>query len=94
MLGCLLFLLPYVIAVLVFGFDYMVFSLEYNEASATATGLANRWIIKSVILIGFFLLGLAALARLLEAYIYLFGPAPLAKQTFFARPSPDSAGTT
>tara|TARA_R110002096_G_scaffold281520_1_gene475665 strand:- start:18 stop:584 length:567 start_codon:yes stop_codon:yes gene_type:complete len=85
MLGCLLFLLPYVAAILIFGFDYMAFSLEYNEASASATGLPNRWIIKSFILTGFCFLGIAALSRFFESLVYLFGDKKLAEQTFFAQ---------
>lgn len=85
MVGCLLLLLPYVAAILIFGYDYMAFSLEYNESSASATGLPNRWIIKSIILFGFSLLGTAAIARLLEAIIYLFGPSSLVEKTSFAK---------
>ncbi len=83
-LGCLLFLLPYCAAIIIFGIDYVSYSLEYNEASASATGLPNRWIIKSVIIIGFSFLTVAALARFLESVVYLFGNSPLANQTFFA----------
>lgn len=83
LLGCCLFLLPYVGAILLFGYDYTAFSVEYNEASASATGLPYRWIIKSVILIGFALLGFAGIARLLEAIVFLFGPKPLAEKTSF-----------
>ncbi len=83
-LGCLLFLLPYAFAVISFGIDYVSYSIEYNEASASATGLPNRWIIKSVIIIGFGFLVIAALARLLESIVFLFGDKTLADQTFFA----------
>jgi TRAP-type mannitol/chloroaromatic compound transport system permease small subunit len=84
MLGCLLFLLPYVTAVLIFGWDYTAYSIEYNEASASATGLPYRWIIKSTIVIGFALLGLAGISRLIDSWIFLFGPKDLAKKTVFA----------
>lgn len=84
-LGCLLFLLPYVAAVLWFGLDYVSYSLEYNEASASPTGLPNRWIIKSAIVAGFAVLALGALARLLEASVYLFADPALARKTVFAR---------
>lgn len=85
MLGCLLFLLPYITAVLIFGWDYTAYSIEYNEASASATGLPYRWIIKSIIVIGFALLGTAALSKLFDSIIYLFGPKNLAVQTCFER---------
>ena len=84
LLGCLLFLLPYVAAILTFGFDYVGYSYAYNEASASPTGLPDRWIIKSFIPIGFALLGFAAVARLLEAIVFLFGNKQQAEQTVFA----------
>lgn len=83
--GCLIFLLPYVAAILMFGMDYVSYSLTYNEASASPTGLSERWIIKAFIPFGFALLGLAALARLCDAIIYLFGAKNLADQTGFGR---------
>ena len=84
LLGCLLFLIPYVITVIWFGIDYVGYSVEYNEASPSATGLPNRWIIKTAIPLGFLTLGLAALSRMLEAVIFLFGDTHLKEQTVFA----------
>lgn len=81
--GCLLLLLPYITAVLIFGWDYVAYSLKYSEASASATGLPYRWIIKSVILLGFSVLGISALSRLFDSIIYLFGPSDLAQKTSF-----------
>jgi len=89
MLGCLFFLLPYVAAILIFGYDYVAYSVKYSEASASATGLPFRWIIKSMIVVGFGLLGFAAFARLLESFVFLFGPKFLAEQTMFADPHPN-----
>jgi len=86
MLGCVFFLLPYVAAILIFGYDYVAYSIQYNEASASATGLPYRWIIKSMIVVGFGALGIAALARMAECIIFLYGPQSLAKQTMFAAP--------
>lgn len=91
LIGCLLFLIPYVIAVIWFGIDYVGYSIEYNEASPSATGLSNRWIIKSVIPIGFLTLGLAALSRLLQAIIFLFGDTRLKEQTVFAERKAEAA---
>ncbi|NVJ69530.1 MAG: TRAP transporter small permease subunit [Alphaproteobacteria bacterium] len=90
LIGCALFLLPYVAAVLWFGFDYVSYSWAYNEASASPTGLPDRWIIKSAIVIGFAMLGFAALARLIYAGIYLFGPKALAEQTPFSHTEPQT----
>jgi len=85
LLGCLLFLLPYVAAILIFGWDYTAYSIEYNEASASATGLSHRWIIKSMIVIGFAVLGLAGLSKAFDSLIFLFGKKTLAEKTCFNR---------
>lgn len=84
LIGCSIFLLPYVAAVIWFGIDYVGYSLEYNEASPSATGLPDRWIIKATIPIGFLTLGFVAIARMLEAIVFLFGPDTLHGQTHFA----------
>lgn len=81
--GCALFLLPYVAAVIWFGIDYVAYSLEYNEASPSPTGLTDRWIIKSAIVAGFSVLAVAAVARVLNAVAFLFGAEDIARQTSF-----------
>lgn len=85
LLGCCLFLLPYVFAVVWFGIDYVGYSVEYDEASPSATGLPHRWIIKAAIPIGFLTLGMAALAKLLNAVVFLFGSADDAQASSFGR---------
>jgi len=84
LLGCLLLLLPYVIAILHFGVDYTSFSYAFNESSASATGLPDRWIIKGAIVFGFAILGIAGVARALNAVVFLFGGDELGKQTPFS----------
>ncbi|MGH6945762.1 MAG: TRAP transporter small permease subunit [Kiloniellales bacterium] len=71
--GCLFFLLPYCALVIHFGTDFTLRSFADNEISASATGLTHRWIIKSVVPIGFALLGLAGLTVLLRKLVELFG---------------------
>lgn len=93
LLGCLLFLLPYVSAILIFGWDYTAYSIEYNEASASATGLPYRWIIKSMIVFGFGVLGIAGISRAIDSVIYLFGPQDLAEKTFFSKPHDQSGAS-
>lgn len=90
--GCCLFLLPYVTAVVWFGVDYVGYSLEYDEASPSATGLPNRWIIKAAIPLGFVTLGMAALAKLINAALFLFGPGELSQKTSFGRAVKVSGG--
>jgi TRAP-type mannitol/chloroaromatic compound transport system permease small subunit len=89
LVGCLLLLVPYVTAILIFSFDYVGYSFRYNEASASATGLPYRWIIKSVIPFGFAMLGLAALSRMFDSVLYLFAPKALAQQTYFHSRQPN-----
>jgi TRAP-type mannitol/chloroaromatic compound transport system permease small subunit len=86
LLGCLVFLLPYVTAILVFGADYVSYSIAYNEAPASPTGLPERWIIKAFIPLGFALLGLTAVARVIHAFVFLFGGDEDAARTSFSRP--------
>lgn len=77
LLGCVLFLLPYCALVIYFSYDFTVRSFGNNEISASATGLSHRWIIKSVIPIGFSLLALAGLAVVFRKIVELFGPPEL-----------------
>ncbi|UTW54204.1 TRAP transporter small permease subunit [Kordiimonas sp. SCSIO 12610] len=91
--GITLFLIPYVISIIVFGMDYVGFSYQFNEGSASPTGLPNRWIIKSFIIIGFIGLGLAALARLLDIIVFLFGNDEQRSQSIFASLSAKGAPT-
>ena len=45
-----------------------------NEISASLVGLSNRWIIKSVFVIGLFFAFLSGVAIWLQTYVVLFGP--------------------
>ncbi len=72
--GCLLFLIPYCALIVYFGIDFTQRSFANNEVSASATGLTHRWIIKSMIPIGFSLLALAGFAIVLRKIVELFGP--------------------
>ena len=73
LIGITLFLIPYIAAIIIFGTDYVGFSYQFDEGSASPTGLPNRWIIKSIIVVGFIILGFAAISRLIETIIYIFG---------------------
>lgn len=67
-IGCLLFLLPYCAVVIYFGIDFASKAYVAGEMSATAEGLPYRWVIKSFLPVGFFLLGLAGIAILLNPH--------------------------
>jgi len=89
--GCCIFLLPYIGAVIWFGLDYVAYSIEYNESSPSATGLADRWLIKAAIPVGFAGLGCAAVSKTLQAIIFLFGTENESNETEFSatNPTPD-----
>ncbi len=70
-LGILLFLVPYCALVIYFGIDFAKRSFAIGEISAALTGLSHRWIIKSFVPIGMFLLLLAGMAVLFRNLAYL-----------------------
>lgn len=80
LLGVLLFMLPYCVVIIYYGIDFTHRSFMQNEASASATGLSHRWIIKSAIPIGFGLLFLSGIAVMLRKIVELFGPPDLRQQ--------------
>jgi TRAP-type mannitol/chloroaromatic compound transport system permease small subunit len=67
--------------VLVYGLPFVGYSFAINETSESPGGLPLRWLIKSMLLLGFALLLLAGVSRLLRVTSYLFGrPRPLARK--------------
>lgn len=82
--GLLTALLPYCAMVIWFGYEYALRAFLSGEASPSPGGLPHRWVIKGVLVVGFVMLGLAGLARLLRATVYLFGPPHLSAHTGFA----------
>ena len=88
LIGCAAFLLPYCGAILYFGVDYAWLAFERAEVSASQTGLGARWMIKSVLVVGFALLAAAALSRLIKAAVYLFGPDAARPRTGFETMAP------
>ncbi|MCC9620211.1 TRAP transporter small permease subunit [Thalassospira sp. MA62] len=74
MIGGILCIVPFCALVLYFGFDFVARSFDSNEVSASTTGLTHRWIIKSMIPIGFGLLAMAGLSVFLKCFVFVFGP--------------------
>ena len=62
--GLILFVLPFTTMMIVYAIPFVAYSFETSEVSASPGGLPFRWAIKSVLLIGFVLLGLATLSRI------------------------------
>jgi TRAP-type mannitol/chloroaromatic compound transport system permease small subunit len=74
LLGCLFFLIPYTILVFYFAWSFVVQAWVSNEASAAMTGLGNRWIIKSFVLLGMALAFLSGVSSLLRQIVWLLAP--------------------
>lgn len=71
--GIVLLLLPFISLVVIYAIPFVEYSISTAERSESPAGLSHRWLIKSVLLIGFVFLGLAALSRLSRLSCYLFG---------------------
>ena len=71
--GILLLLLPFVALVVLFAVPFVGESWSSGEISPSPGGLPLRWLIKSALLVGFALLGLASMSRLLRVCSLLFG---------------------
>lgn len=71
--GILLLLLPFIALILVFSIPFVIDSYRFGEVSQAPGGLPYRWLIKSMLPVGFSLLLLATLARLHRVWHFLFG---------------------
>ena len=70
--GILLFVLPFVALMLIYAVPFIADSFTTSEISPSPGGLPYRWLIKSMLFVGFALLGLAAVSRLTRLWAYLF----------------------
>lgn len=70
--GHLFLLLPIVIVILIHGWEFAVDSWHVKERSTSPIGLPARYIVKFFIPIGFGLLGIAALSRMLRSLSFLW----------------------
>ena len=70
--GILLFLMPFIALVLIYGVPFVTSSYALSEVSSAPGGLPYRWLIKAFLPIGFALLLLAALSRLIRVWTFLF----------------------
>lgn len=77
LVGCALFLFPYLGILTWFGIDFVHRSFDQGEVSAAMTGLTHRWIIKAFLPAGFILMFLAGVAVFLRKVIELYGPEEL-----------------
>jgi TRAP-type mannitol/chloroaromatic compound transport system permease small subunit len=70
-LGCLFFLIPFCILVIVSSWQFIHLSFIHNEGSPDPGGLSYRWIIKSAIPLSFTLLLLQGISYLIKSLSYI-----------------------
>ena len=63
----LFLILPFVLLILYVSYDYIALSYNQNEISPDPGGLAYRWAIKSMMVVGFLLLGLQSVAEIVKS---------------------------
>jgi TRAP-type mannitol/chloroaromatic compound transport system permease small subunit len=74
LLGLTFFMIPYCLIVIWFAWIYAYDSFMINEISASQVGLTQRWIIKSILVLGLIIAALSGLAVWLQVAIVLWGP--------------------
>jgi TRAP-type mannitol/chloroaromatic compound transport system permease small subunit len=77
--GILVLLLPFIVIVIVYGWEFFLSSWVRHERSLAPMGLPYRWAIKAVIPLSFVVFGLAALTRLVRTFQELKGPSDAGK---------------
>lgn len=73
LLSCLFLLIPYTALLLYYGWDFVAVSFAQGEGSQAMTGLPQRWLIKSTLLLGIALFLLSGLRAALRAILFLRG---------------------
>lgn len=73
LLGIVLILLPLAYIIVSYAIPFVERAYIRNEGSSAPGGINHRWVIKSVIIVAFVYLGLAAFARLTRVSAFLFG---------------------
>ena len=71
LLGTIFLLLPIIIIILIHSWPFLEESIRINERSDSPVGLPFRWIIKTFLPLGFGLLGLAAISRMIRSIHFL-----------------------
>ena len=71
--GNILFMLPFTIVCAYFAVIYTIDSYQINEVSASLVGLSNRWIIKTFLPIGFFMLFLGGMSVMIQLIAVIWG---------------------
>ena len=66
MFGLIFLLLPCLLVLLDFSFDYALYSYTHNESSQSTMGLPHLWIVKTVLPLSMSLMIIASIARLIQ----------------------------
>jgi len=69
--GNLVLVLPIVAIILLHGWPFLMESWRVGESSDSPIGICCRYVIKSFLLIGFGLLGVAALSKMMRSFAFL-----------------------
>ena len=91
-LGLTFFLIPYCSIVIYFAVVYAYDSYAMNEISASTVGLTQRWIIKSVLVVGLIMAVVAGIAVWLQVVIVLWGSTKI-RFPLMTLEWPEEAGT-
>ena len=78
--GIVLLLLPFIALILIYSMPFVASSYAVAEVSASPGGLPLRWLIKAALPLGFGLLLLTVISRLLRVWHFLFLETPGAVQ--------------
>ena len=78
--GIVLLLLPFIALILIYSMPFVASSYAVAEVSASPGGLPLRWLIKAALPLGFGLLLLTVISRLLRVWHLLFLETPSAAQ--------------
>jgi TRAP-type mannitol/chloroaromatic compound transport system permease small subunit len=71
--GLLVMGIPFLLVISYFAFQYVALSFSQNEQSESLTGIGNRYIIKSFLIIGFLLLLSSFIATILRLIVAIWG---------------------
>jgi tripartite ATP-independent transporter DctM subunit len=69
--------IPFALLVIVYGYDMTLQSYLQHDTSPNPGGLSNRWIIKSMLVVGFVVLILQAISEIIKSYTQLSNKKPL-----------------
>jgi tripartite ATP-independent transporter DctM subunit len=76
-LSMLFLVIPFALLVIVYGYDMTLQSYLQHDTSPNPGGLSERWIIKSMLVVGFVMLILQAISEIVKSYTHLSNKKPL-----------------